>query len=174
LRGAHHTRHTPSTDAPHFTTIALRHRRNLPLAEQRTPQQPFVTDGNASGAPTPHHFPAVSIKSTTVPRRYPLPFPFSTRFWWFLLVLVFDFHQISVVFNSFGGFGSFFVIFCSFFVVLVIYGNACGAPIPYHFPAVSIKSTTVPRRYSVPFPFISTRFWWLLLVLVVLVVFNNF
>jgi len=46
LRGAHHTRHTPSTDAPHFTTIALRHRRNLPLAEQLTPQQPFVTDGS--------------------------------------------------------------------------------------------------------------------------------
>jgi hypothetical protein len=72
------------------------------------PQQPFVTDGNASGAPTPYHFPAVSIKSTRVPRRYPLPFPFiSTRFWWFLLVFVFDFHQILVVFNSVGGFGCF-------------------------------------------------------------------
>jgi hypothetical protein len=75
----------------------------------------LVIYGNASGAPTPYHFPVVSIKSTTVPRRYPLPFPFiSTRFWWFLLVLVFGFHHILVVVNSFGGFGCFFKLFVVF------------------------------------------------------------
>jgi hypothetical protein len=71
----------------------------------------LVIYGNASGASTPYHFPVVSIKSTTVPRRYPLPFPLiSTRFWWLLVVLPFGFHQILVVFNSFGGFGC----FCNF------------------------------------------------------------
>jgi hypothetical protein len=66
----------------------------------------LVSYGNASGASTPYHFPVVSIKSTTVPRGYPLPFPFiSTRRWWFLVVWVFDFHQILMVVNSCGGFG---------------------------------------------------------------------
>ena len=58
----------------------------------------------------PYHFPVVSIKSPTVPPRYPLPFPLiSSRFWWLLVVLVFGFHQILVDFNSVGGFGSFCV-----------------------------------------------------------------
>jgi hypothetical protein len=66
----------------------------------------FVIYGNASGASTPYHFPAVSITSITVPRGYPLPFPLiSIRFWLFLVVLVFGVHQILMVFDSFGGFG---------------------------------------------------------------------
>ena len=66
----------------------------------------LVVYGHASGAPTPYHFPVVSIKSSTVSPRYPLPFPLiSNRCLWLLVVLVFDFHQILMVFNSFGGFG---------------------------------------------------------------------
>ncbi len=88
---------------------------------------------------------------------------FGIRFWWFLIVLVVlaVFYNVSYV-----------------FMVLVIYGNASGASITYHIPVVSIKSTTVPRRYPLRFPLISTRFWWLLVVLVFgfrqfLVVFNS-
>jgi len=75
----------------------------------------LVIYGSASGSPTSYHFLAVSIKSTTVPRRYPLPFPLiSTRFWWFLVVLVFGVHQILMVFNSFGGFGCLLYLFIVF------------------------------------------------------------
>ena len=136
----------------------------------------LVIYGNASlpGHPSPTIF----LWFPSNPQRFPegIPYHFlsfppdvggfcecwslvSIIFWWLLIVLV----VLAVFFN------------CSFFfVVLVIYGNASGAPTPYHFPVVSIKSTTVPRRYPLPFPFISTRFWWFLLILVVLVVFNDF
>ena len=93
-----------------------------------------------------------------------------------ILTMSFDFHEVLVVFGIFGiRFRWFlifwvvvavFVCFHSCFVVLVIYGNASGAPTPYHVPAVSIKSTTVPRGYPLPFSLIAIRFWLFLVVLV--------
>jgi hypothetical protein len=54
----------------------------------------LVIYGNASGAPTPYHFPAVSIKSTTGSPKVSL-------------TISFDFHQVLLVVGSFGGFGCF-------------------------------------------------------------------
>jgi hypothetical protein len=54
------------------------------------------------------------------PPRCTLQFPLiSSKFWWLLVVLVFDFHQILVVFNSFCG----FVCFFYFFEVFRGFGN---------------------------------------------------
>ena len=113
-------------------------------------------------------YPFTPGENPTVSRGYPLPFPLiSIRFLWFLVVLV-----VLVVFGCFSSFSLFYM-----FLVRLPWG------IPYHVFLVSIKHPTVPRGYPLPFPLISNRFCWFLVVcggfggcwlfFVVLVVFGN-